>query len=391
MSGLYNNDINLSQRIIAASLGSLLTSIITTPQDVIKNRQQYQQSIKHKDIIKCCSYNAYFESRIQNNRLFHFYNGVCDVWCNTTIEGIPICSDTITKKATTAPRGVLSTFLNIIRSEGILTQYRGLRPALLISIPSNVIYFSSFDILRSNISNLMNIYVDKKGIKDNTYNTIYTNIIPPIGSGILSRQQSTTIVSPLELIRTKAQTIPGSIPLPMIKVQEEEIKNGGISNQFRGLSATLQRDIPFSAIYWVCMERLRHTYIQNLSSRTQTSYDIMFGSLISGMFSGTIATIITHPFDIIKTYKQVNLYNVRDVKSSTSPIICKPQIFQNTYTKNLSTWDLLNEIVNKDGFRGLYTGQLPRLSRVAPSCGIMIALYGMYFIHIYIYTYIYIQ
>ena len=69
------------------------------------------------------------------------------------------------------------------------------------------------------------------------------------------------------------------------------VRKGGISALFRGLPATIVRDMPFSGIYLYIYEGiLKPTDLPNA-----------VGAILSGMFS----TLITHPADVIKTRQMI--------------------------------------------------------------------------------------
>jgi hypothetical protein len=64
---------------------------------------------------------------------------------------------------------------------------------------------------------------------------------------------------------------------------------------WRGYSATLLRDVPFSAIYWPCYEFLRpqrYNFVE---------------TFLAGAFAGTVASTVTLPMDVIKTRLQIEL------------------------------------------------------------------------------------
>merc|ERR1712020_410394 len=103
-----------------------------------------------------------------------------------------------------------------------------------------------------------------------------------LSAGALARIWACTIVSPLELIRTKMQ----SQKMAFYQVRQAlsvTLKSEGVRGLWKGYTVTLLRDVPFSAIYWGVYEALRpkeFNFQQNF---------------ISGAVSGTIASTITLP------------------------------------------------------------------------------------------------
>ncbi|XP_010016196.1 PREDICTED: solute carrier family 25 member 39-like, partial [Nestor notabilis] len=90
-------------------------------------------------------------------------------------------------------------------------------------------------------------------------------------------------------------------------------------------------------------------------------------SFTSGAISGTVAAVLTLPFDVVKTQRQIELGHseVRPAPASHPLPSSKPS----------STWLLLQHIRAESGTRGLFAGFLPRVIKVAPACAIMISTY----------------
>ena len=100
-------------------------------------------------------------------------------------------------------------FLKISRSEGITSLWSGLSPTLVLALPATVIYFVTYEQLRSRLK----LFSDQRQIiKANISDTnLSSRTIPqpswvPLAAGCTARTWSVTIVSPLELIRTKMQS-----------------------------------------------------------------------------------------------------------------------------------------------------------------------------------------
>jgi solute carrier family 25 protein 39/40 len=105
---------------------------------------------------------------------------------------------------------------------------------------------------------------------------------------------TTTLVSPIELIRTKVQSLPANTR--MIDMVQSELRSGGIGSLWRGVSPTLWRDVPFSAIYWSAYEYNKKQLTPWANGEHGSP---AIASFISGATSGTLAALITHPFDLV--------------------------------------------------------------------------------------------
>ena len=142
-----------------------------------------------------------------------------------------------------------------------------------------------------------------------------------------------SLVSPLELVRTRTQ----ALTISNVKSLKEtlytlslEIKSKGVGTLWRGLIPTLWRDVPFSAIYWLGYETLR----PRISKEVFPHSDLKT-SFVSGFSSGAFAAFVTTPFDVAKTRRQV-------LEKRTSNLL-----------------PILVEIYHSEGINGLFKGSLP--------------------------------
>lgn len=126
---------------------------------------------------------------------------------------------------------------------------------------------------------------------------------------------------------------------------------------WRGLGPTLWRDVPFSGFYWAAFESLKRF----MTGPTIGADPGLGTTFTAGAISGTVAAVLTSPFDILKTRRQV---------FKPSPA-CSPAAL----THRASTIPLLIHVVKTEGWRALTAGLVPRTAKVAPACGIMIGCY----------------
>ncbi|KAM9310423.1 mitochondrial glutathione transporter SLC25A40 isoform 2-T2 [Pholidichthys leucotaenia] len=312
-----SNAITPVQQMVASCSGALLTSLFVTPLDVVKIRLQAQKN--------------------------PFPKGKCFVYCNGLMDHLCVCENGNSKawyKARGHFSGTLDAFFKIVQREGIKSLWSGLPPTLVMAVPATVIYFTSYDQLCAALRIRMG---------DRAH-------VAPLLAGAIARVGAVTVISPLELIRTKLQSQKLSYR-ELTQCIRSAVQADGWWSLWRGLGPTLLRDVPFSAMYWYNYEKGKSWLCEHYNTREPT----MAITFISGAMSGSIASVFTLPFDVVKTRRQVELGELQ-AKNLSSQL-------------SSSTLSVMRRIVTQDGFRGLFAGFLPRLIKVAPACAIMISTY----------------
>ncbi|XP_069552096.1 mitochondrial glutathione transporter SLC25A40 [Brachyistius frenatus] len=312
-----SNGITPVQQMVASCSGAILTSLLVTPLDVVKIRLQAQKN--------------------------PFPNGKCFVYCNGLMDHLCVCENGTSKAWYKAPghfSGTLDAFMTIARREGIKALWSGLPPTLVMAVPATVIYFTCYDQLCAALRVRMGERAQEA----------------PLFAGAIARVGSATVISPLELIRTKLQSQKQSYR-ELTHCISSAVETEGWLSLWRGLGPTLLRDVPFSAMYWYNYELGKSWLCERYNTREPT----LTITFISGAVSGSIASIITLPFDVVKTRRQVEVGELQAKNLS-----CQV---------SSSTFSVMSRIVAQDGFVGLFAGFLPRLIKVAPACAIMISTY----------------
>ncbi|KXJ28349.1 solute carrier family 25 member 40 [Exaiptasia diaphana] len=313
MTSLTRGDITPVQQMIASGSGAIVTSLFVTPLDVIKTRLQAQA-----------------KTAVQN-RCYIFCNGLMDHLCLCSMLGSPY--NPLGHVPPLKFSSSLDAFIKIVRHEGTISLWRGLPPTLVMAVPNTMIYFTLYDQLKV-------LYGFQQG---------ETNVWSPILSGSSSRTISVTIISPIEMIRTKLQSRSGYKYKELGSVIRTAIQQGGVFSLWQGLGPTLLRDLPFSAIYWTGYEFLR----------SRTAEPGFWTAFISGAGSGLVAAILTQPFDVVKTHRQMELGEMEFSSPKRLPF----------------TASILMKLYREKGFSSLFAGLAPRMAKVPPACAIMISIY----------------
>ena len=233
-----------------------------------------------------------------------------------------------------------------------------------MAIPSSAMYMLGYEELLTRISPYFTGSTDPRLNTSSLNRSVHTGAnssftLAPLVAGSVARTFSATVISPIEMFRTRLQALPAyNKPSPSYASTAKDmvtlVQRQGLHVLWRGLGPTLWRDVPFSGLYWAGFEILK----SRLSSPNTSP---LVASFFSGAISGTISALLTQPFDVLKTRRQV-------FTSSKDPAA----IAMKQYT---STVPLAMHVIRTEGWGALFTGLTARCGKVAPACGLMIACY----------------
>ncbi|KAL3783653.1 hypothetical protein HJC23_004828 [Cyclotella cryptica] len=388
---------SLIPKILSGSVGSIVTALAVTPLEVVKIRQQ--SAVSHTD----------FASRSQIKAVEPCPRGCTVVFNNGLMECVvpkssifDVTSPNFSRsfnstQQTFLPRytgGTLHTLSSICHYEGIAGLYAGLRPTLLMSVPNTVLYFTVYDeislMLRQN-----HVQFSKRNSakgKDQEQVNRRSRMIAeddakcqtyiPLVAGSTARLLASLATAPLELIRTRQASIlpsgEGTTVTPgMIEEFRAIVGRNGFSSLYVGLAPTLWRDVPFSAVYWMCLERFKNElyHFESLGKWSGSYYENQGGKIppgvealhafISGAAAGSIAAALTTPFDVVKTRRQM-VTQIKDCSAGSAVGYGRV---------NLGLLGHMQQIVKQEGMTALWKGNITRMVKVAPACAIMISCY----------------
>lgn len=123
---------------------------------------------------------------------------------------------------------------------------------------------------------------------------------------------------------------------PFINIARKIVENRNVQQLFVGATATsLRNGVYFSGFFALvpAINRKIRSFIKNETTSV----------FASGIIGGTFVSVVSHPFDTIKTLRQVS-------------------------ENGISTKDAISQIYRSKGFQGFFVGVIPRGARVV--CGI---------------------
>lgn len=202
------------------------------------------------------------------------------------------------------------------RVEGLRGFWRGLVPSLLKNVPGIGIYFTSVNWMNKTFCT---------GSKPRPSESLMCGMASRVIAGFLTM--------PFTVLKTRYESglfKYGKVSKALLLMTKQE----GFRSNFQGMAATVTRDVPYSGIYFMFYNQIKHFLVQDLNlDATNTSTTV-----ICSFSSGILASIITHPPDLIKTHVQMR----------STPISYSTSI-KNVYLQ--------------DGLGGFFKGLSPRLLR----------------------------
>lgn len=337
-------EITAFQKMLSACLGSLVTSFAVTPFDVVRIRMQQQEVMKPP--VVCCELPAKFGGA-------RALDGVKPLSLSSATQGVFWVNQHYCNSPQACPRitSTVQGMMSISHNEGPKALWRGLLLTLFMAVPSNIIYFTGYEYIRD-------------------HSFVQLPVLNPLLCGSLARVMAATVISPVELLKTRFQSIPsetaatagrGNVLLSLVRDSMKMVLSHGVGLLFRGLNITLWRDVPFLGIYWLLYEffkeRLGRAMDVSFSdnSKRQEDWKIFVVSFVSGSLGGLIAAFFTNPFDVGKTRLQIQAEQAQEPRRSM--------------------FLFLYHIYKTEGVSALYGGFAPRVMKVVPLCAIMISSY----------------
>ncbi|GAA5914341.1 hypothetical protein JCM6882_008166 [Rhodosporidiobolus microsporus] len=281
---------------------------------------------------------------------------------------------------TTQPTSFFPLIRHLLAHEGPTALWRGTAPALLMSVPGQVIYMLGYDWGRRTAFEKAPQWARRGGAEAGAgagaLKASYVTAVPLV-AGAASRTVVAALLSPFELIRTQLQSHSSHSSLSSPASLTRLLKELHWSTAWRGLGPTLWRDVPFSAVYWAGYEGVKRGLTggrgmgeaaaavgggkETLAERVGLGE---FGvAFVSGAGSGMIAATLTNPFDVIKTRRQALTSSSSSSSSSAAA------------EASTATLSILRQITREEGVGGWFRGLTPRLAKVGPACGLMIGCY----------------
>lgn len=233
-----------SIQLLSGCLSGLITCFLFQPFDLIKTRQQQQQKL-----LPLGSGKALLNEAAQNKLSIH------------------------------------ALVKQILKQDGALGLWRGTVPTVLRNVPGMGLYFLSFEKLKVGLS---------------LFKTSKPTRFEQLVCGATARSLVGFILMPISVIKVRIESnlYPGDTSIR--KASRSVFHSHGVKGFFAGAGATIMRDAPYAGLYIYFYQ-----FGKGLLNTSPDSPKIL-SNLSAGVVAGFAATLVTHPFDVIKTRMQLD-------------------------------------------------------------------------------------
>ncbi|MBN3323074.1 GHC1 protein, partial [Atractosteus spatula] len=266
-------------------------------------------------------------------------------------------------------KNMMDCLVKTVRSEGYFGMYRGAAVNLTLVTPEKAIKLAANDFFRHLLSK------DGKGL------TVFKEMLAGCGAGTCQ----VIITTPMEMLKIQLQdagrlaaqqrkktVVPSTKlgatntllsrsynvgPAPLVRkvsatqIAQELLRTQGIQGLYKGLGATLMRDVPFSVVYFPLF-----AHINRLGQPSPEENAPFYHSFLAGCIAGSTAAVAVNPCDVVKTRLQ-SLNKGANEESYNGVIDC------------------VSKILRKEGPSAFLKGAGCRALVIAPLFGIAQVMY----------------
>ncbi|XP_064156213.1 mitochondrial glutamate carrier 1-like isoform X1 [Anguilla rostrata] len=266
-------------------------------------------------------------------------------------------------------KSMMDCLIKTVRSEGYFGMYRGAAVNLTLVTPEKAIKLAANDLFRHHLSK------DGKGL------TVFKEMLAGCGAGMCQ----VVITTPMEMLKIQLQDAgrlaaqqrkpvvmaatklgsantvlsrsynAGAAPVvrrvSALQIAGELLHTQGIQGLYRGLGATLMRDVPFSVVYFPLF-----AHLNRLGQPSPSENAPFYWSFLSGCAAGSTAAVAVNPCDVVKTRLQSLSKGVNE--ESYNGVV-----------------DCVSKIMRKEGPSAFLKGAGCRALVIAPLFGIAQVMY----------------
>ncbi|KAG8688455.1 hypothetical protein FRC11_005422 [Ceratobasidium sp. 423] len=198
--------------------------------------------------------------------------------------------------------GILGIARSTVEKRGIVGLWRGLAPTLARSVPGVAIYFYTLQSVRARLVKIPSFAAPSSTA--NRKGSTLPKLTPEanLASGACTRVAVGFLLSPLAVLKARFES--GAFEYTSISQGLKSlVQTSGIRGLWQGFLPSVFRDAPYAGLFVASYEAGKNYGEKLFDTSLPSTAAVVHSS--AGIFAGSFATFVTHPFDMIKTSMQV--------------------------------------------------------------------------------------
>lgn len=246
---------------------------------------------------------------------------------------------------------LLSTFRQILRTDGLHGLYRGFGISIVMQAPAVATYLSTYDWSKVAVAKHLGLSTSAP--------------VNHLASGLVAEVVSGVFWVPMEVIKQRAQVRTGALAsASAATIARDLLASEGPRAFFKGYGLTLAVFGPYSMFYFMAYERLR-SIAATISPHKSGAPGVPStpAVAVAAATAAAIGGAITTPLDVVKTRWQTQ---------GDRAIVATHTGVKTTYT---SAFDAVRSIAREEGVRGFLRGTSARVLWIMPGKAITMATF----------------
>ncbi|CAL1609066.1 unnamed protein product [Knipowitschia caucasica] len=267
-------------------------------------------------------------------------------------------------------KNMLDCLVKTVRTEGYFGMYRGAAVNLTLVTPEKAIKLAANDFFRQHLANNgkgLNVFKEMlAGCGAGMCQVVVTTPMEMLkiqlqdAGRVSAQQQKPVMMAPTKLgttntLLTRSYNSGTAVAAPRAvsatQIAKELLRTQGIQGLYRGLGATLMRDVPFSIVYFPLFANLNRLGKPNADGSSP-----FYWAFLSGCAAGSFAAVAVNPCDVVKT-------RLQSLNKGAS---------EESYN---GVMDCISKILRKEGPSAFLKGAGCRALVIAPLFGIAQVMY----------------
>lgn len=203
-----------------------------------------------------------------------------------------------------AYKSMLDCLRKVISTEGFFGMYRGSAVNLLLITPEKAIKLTGNDLFR----HLLTTQTTSSANVSKSHLSLPREMLAGGGAGLCQ----IVVTTPMELLKIQGQdagrtSVKGDAnQRGALKVARDLIRTNGVAGLYKGVSATMLRDVSFSVVYFPLFAHLSTLGSDIIKSGVGCEDNSIFWvNFVAGCIAAGTAAVVVNPADVVKTRLQL--------------------------------------------------------------------------------------